>query len=149
MASPRRRYWIHCEWASYAIPIALGLEPGADAVLAEANQLVMRFTEAGYEPIETLAIGPPTALVLPDAGQLTVQRTLILWGLRDYREPSVQAEFLEVAREVQEARRVALIESERHRASESARKEISDKLASVKADAGVLEHIQRELDKSK
>ena len=146
MAEAKRQFWVACEWASYAVPIALGLEPGASEVLGQVNQLMEAYTQQGWEPVEVIPIGGPTPLVLENSGQLTVQRTLILWGLRDYRTAEHQQEFLDVAQEVQEARRLALIESERHAAAEAARQEISDKVEAARKDASILERLGAKLD---
>ena len=146
MASPKRMFWVYCEWAIFNIPCNLD-EHGAIQVLDEVNRLTQNYSQAGYEVMECLQVGPPHSLVFPGSGQVQVQTTMCLFGLRDFRDAKVQQEFLELAREREQSLRASIIESERGKAAEQARQEVQAVLSRAERDAERAKTLSEEIGK--
>ena len=94
MPKAKKKFWKHAQWGSYAIPVGVGQEPGADAVLDVVNQVMDNYFREGYEPVKVLAVGGPMQLVLEGSGALSAQRVLILWGMQDWLDEDLQRQRL-------------------------------------------------------
>ena len=146
MAEAKHRFWLDAQFGVYFLATKLGQQPGASEALAQANELVAQYLNAGYEPLSVISLGPDKR-TLEGAGELDGTRVVVLWALQGNRTPEHQAEFLAVAQEVQEAARAQLVESERHAAAESARQEVQAVLARAQQQAAQVKSLDEEISK--
>ena len=144
MAEAKHVYWVDAQFAVYFLATLVGQQPGATQALAQANELVAQYLNAGYEPLSVISLGE-SKLTLQGAGELDGTRVVVLWALQGHRLPADQRAFLELAEERQESHRQALVESERHRAAEDARQEVQAILGRAERQAERVKSLDAEI----